>query len=141
MSPVLLLLPCILIAAAAAAGLHLFLQLKQELLRESRARQQAIADLDRQIERLRRRPANADSPRFSTVGEFTPASDALVAMPRGTQPVLRADDTAPLKRMQILRRLRDGERPEQIAEALKVPLAQVDLVAQLHQLGVQDMST
>lgn len=128
MNVYLFLVPCLLVAAAAAAALSLFFQLKRELAAEVRDRERAVADLSRQIERLRRRPAPAEPPRFSTAGEFSPAEPPAAAS--------RPDGAAPVRRTQILIRLRAGEPPSQIAEALQIPVEQVDLVAQLHQLGL-----
>ena len=101
------LLPYILLALGLMANLGLFVSLKREMLKQSRAQRQALDRL-----------AAGVAAHFEKNQEREPAAAPAPAVPSGFN----------LSRnVQMMRRWREGEDAAQIAAALGMPRAEVEL--------------
>ena len=112
------LLPFALVAACAALTFALFVSVKREL----RARDRAGRDLAGTLESVaaRIRQLERDMLQFGAPAPPVTASINLT------------------KRTQALRRMRQGEAPQQIASALNLPLSEVKLLEKVSRIGSAD---
>jgi hypothetical protein len=114
MQLLLALLPFALIAACAALMLVLFVSMKRELRERDRA-VRALADvLESQAARIRQLERE-----ITQFGAPVPTVTSSINL---------------TKRVQALRRMRDGEGPEQIASALNLPFAEVKLLEKVNRI-------
>ena len=121
---ILLLLIDGLLAAGLAAAAGLFFGLKRDISRLSLRRRRGDETLAQSLDQLRR---ELDALRAGAA-EF---DRRLRELP----PPAADREMDPVHRAQVLRMHRRGERPEQIAAALGLPLGEVDLLLKLHRIS------
>jgi hypothetical protein len=118
MQLLLTLLPFVLVAASAGVTMVLFVSVKRELRQHDRAGR-AVADvLESQAARIRQLERE-----ITQFGAPVPTVTSSINL---------------TKRVQALRRMREGERPEQIASALNLPLAEVKLLEKVNRIVSAD---
>ncbi|HFB98831.1 MAG TPA: hypothetical protein ENJ62_06795 [Bryobacterales bacterium] len=121
---VLLLLIDGLLAAGLGVAVGLFFGLKREISRLSLRRRRGDETLAQSLDQLKR---ELDGLRAGAA-EF---DRRLRELP----PPVADREMDPVHRAQVLRMHRRGERPEQIAAALGLPLGEVDLLLKLYRIS------
>ena len=107
-----------MVAACAALTIALFVSVKRELREHDRAGR-ALADvLESQAARIRQLERE-----ITQFGAPVPTVTSSINL---------------TKRVQALRRMREGEGPEQIASALNLPLAEVKLLEKVNRIVSAD---
>lgn len=118
-------IPLVMVAASMAVSVYLFVSLKKEIHGSETRWENAEAKLALEWEALRNRTQEIERELSEAA---LPGSSTTIA---GMNPV---------KRSQALRRMKQGEGPEQIAAALNLPLSEVELLLKIHHI-VEERST
>lgn len=122
---ILLLLVDGLLAAGLLLSAGLFLVSKREIARVALRRRRGDETLAQSLDQLK---SELDALRAGAA-EF---DRRLRELPAQAAPEAEMD---PVRRAQVLRMHRRGERPEQIAAALGLPRGEVDLLLKLHRIS------
>jgi hypothetical protein len=124
MTPQLLIVFLALLAAGLGACVYLFIAFKQDLRRAERRWSKRLDTVQSEAESMRSELAETRERLHETeenAGLLVPPQPALSGLNLG-------------KRSQAIRMFRRGERPEQIAAVLRLPVGEVDLLLKVHRI-------